>query len=94
MGGAVGDHFGRRRMLIAGIVLFALASAGRPLAPDLPTHLASRAFKGSRRCPDAEQLRYTGQLVSGRATWTGGWHLGVGRRRRQCSGTAGWRMAD
>lgn len=46
MGGAAGDHFGRRRMLIAGIVLFALASAGCALAPDLPTLLASRALQG------------------------------------------------
>jgi EmrB/QacA subfamily drug resistance transporter len=46
MGGAAGDHFGRRRMLIAGIVLFALASIGCALAPDLPTLLVSRAVQG------------------------------------------------
>jgi MFS family permease len=33
IGGAAGDHFGRRRMLITGIVLFALASVGCALAP-------------------------------------------------------------
>ncbi len=46
MGGAAGDHFGRRRMLIAGIVVFALASTGCALAPDLTTLLASRAVQG------------------------------------------------
>ncbi len=28
MGGAAGDHFGRRRLLVAGIILFTLASVG------------------------------------------------------------------
>jgi EmrB/QacA subfamily drug resistance transporter len=46
MGGAAGDHFGRRRMLIAGIVVFALASTGCALAPNLTTLLASRAAQG------------------------------------------------
>jgi EmrB/QacA subfamily drug resistance transporter len=45
-GGAAGDHFGRRRMLIAGIVLFALASVGCALAPNLEALLASRALQG------------------------------------------------
>ena len=46
IGGAAGDHFGRRRMLITGIVLFALASVGCALAPDLTVLLASRAVQG------------------------------------------------
>lgn len=46
IGGAAGDHFGRRRMLIAGIVLFALASMGCALAPDLRVLLAARAVQG------------------------------------------------
>ncbi|WP_010164895.1 MFS transporter [Sphingomonas sp. PAMC 26617] len=45
-GGASGDHFGRRRMLIAGIVVFAIASIGCALAPDLGVLLASRALQG------------------------------------------------
>lgn len=46
LGGAAGDHFGRRRMLMAGIILFALASVGCALAPDLRVLLASRAMQG------------------------------------------------
>jgi EmrB/QacA subfamily drug resistance transporter len=45
-GGAAGDHFGRRRLLIAGIGLFALASIGCALAPDLRVLLAARALQG------------------------------------------------
>jgi EmrB/QacA subfamily drug resistance transporter len=45
-GGAAGDHLGRRRVLIAGIGLFALASIGCALAPDLTILLASRALQG------------------------------------------------
>jgi EmrB/QacA subfamily drug resistance transporter len=46
LGGAAGDQFGRRRMLIAGIVLFAFASVGCALAPGLPVLLACRALQG------------------------------------------------
>ena len=46
LGGAVGDHYGRRRMLIVGILLFALASVGCALAPNLTILLASRAIQG------------------------------------------------
>ena len=46
LGGAAGDHLGRRRMLIAGIVVFAFASVGCALAPGLPTLLACRALQG------------------------------------------------
>ena len=45
-GGALGDRFGRRRLLVLGIALFALASAGCALAPSLPWLLASRAIQG------------------------------------------------
>ncbi len=46
LGGAAGDHFGRRRLLLAGTALFALASLGCALAPDLPTLIASRLLQG------------------------------------------------
>lgn len=46
IGGAIGDHFGRRRTLVAGIVLFSLASAACALAPNLALLLASRALQG------------------------------------------------
>jgi EmrB/QacA subfamily drug resistance transporter len=46
LGGAVGDHFGRRRLLIIGTVLFGLASLTCALAPSLPLLLAARAMQG------------------------------------------------
>ena len=46
MGGAAGDHLGRRRMLIAGIIVFALASVGCALAPSLTVLFAARGLQG------------------------------------------------
>jgi EmrB/QacA subfamily drug resistance transporter len=46
LGGAVGDHFGRRRLLIIGTSLFGLASLTCALAPSLPLLLAARAAQG------------------------------------------------
>ncbi|MDF7774126.1 MFS transporter [Sphingomonas sp. AOB5] len=46
LGGAAGDHFGRRRLLIAGIGLFALASVLCAIASDLTLLLAARALQG------------------------------------------------
>jgi EmrB/QacA subfamily drug resistance transporter len=46
LGGALGDHFGRRRLLIGGTTLFGLASLLCALAPSLPLLLAARAVQG------------------------------------------------
>ncbi len=46
LGGAAGDHFGRRRLLILGTSVFALASLGCALASGLPALLASRLLQG------------------------------------------------
>ncbi len=46
LGGAAGDYFGRRRLLILGTALFALASLGCALAPGLRSLLACRALQG------------------------------------------------
>ena len=46
IGGAAGDHFGRRRMLVTGTLVFALASVGCALAPNLAVLLAARALQG------------------------------------------------
>jgi EmrB/QacA subfamily drug resistance transporter len=46
LGGAAGDHFGRRRLLIVGTALFALASLGCALSPGLPAFLGCRLFQG------------------------------------------------
>ena len=46
LGGGAGDRFGRRRLLIIGTSLFALASLGCALAPGLAGLLAARALQG------------------------------------------------
>lgn len=46
LGGAAGDRYGRRLMLIAGTALFALASLGCTLAPSLGVLLAGRLLQG------------------------------------------------
>jgi EmrB/QacA subfamily drug resistance transporter len=46
LGGAAGDRFGRRRLFLAGIALFALASALCAMAPSLELLLAGRALQG------------------------------------------------
>ena len=48
LGGAVGDRFGRRRLLVAGVILFGIASLACSAAPTLPRdrHLGGNG----RRC--------------------------------------------
>ena len=45
-GAALGDRFGRKRMLMAGIGLFTLASAAAALAPSIDWLIAARALQG------------------------------------------------
>ena len=46
LGGALGDHFGRRLLLVVGTSIFALTSLVCALAPSLPILLAARAAQG------------------------------------------------
>jgi EmrB/QacA subfamily drug resistance transporter len=46
LGGALGDHFGRRRLLVIGTTLFAVTSVICALAPSLPILLGARAAQG------------------------------------------------
>lgn len=45
-GGRMGDRFGRRRLFRLGLILFAIASAGCALAPNIALLIAARALKG------------------------------------------------
>lgn len=47
MGGSLGDLFGRRRLLLIGVALFAVASAACGLAPAAPWLWAARAAQGA-----------------------------------------------
>ncbi len=46
LGGALADRFGRRRVFVAGLVWFAVASALCGAAQDIPTLVAARALQG------------------------------------------------
>ena len=46
LGGAAGDRFGRRTLLVGGVGLFALASLACTLAPSLSWLLAARLAQG------------------------------------------------
>ena len=46
-GAALGERFGRRRMLLAGVGLFTAASAACALAPDTAALIAARAVQGA-----------------------------------------------
>jgi EmrB/QacA subfamily drug resistance transporter len=46
LGGALGDHFGRRRLLVIGTSIFAVTSLICALAPTLPILLTARAAQG------------------------------------------------
>jgi EmrB/QacA subfamily drug resistance transporter len=68
LGGAAGDRFGRRRLLIAGTLLFAVASLGCAIAPGIATLLASRFLQGvgaAMLMPNS--LATLGQTFSGEA---------------------------
>jgi EmrB/QacA subfamily drug resistance transporter len=45
-GGSLGDRYGRRRILVLGVVLFAVASAACGLAPSLAVLIAARFVQG------------------------------------------------
>ena len=46
LGGALGDHFGRRRLLVLGTLLFGVASLVCALAPSLAVLLSARGVQG------------------------------------------------
>src|SRR5438270_9466758 len=45
-GGSLGDHYGRRRIFLIGVVLFAVASAACGFAASVQQLIAARAFQG------------------------------------------------
>lgn len=46
LGGALGDHFGRRRLFLIGLLAFTVASVGCAAAPSVAWLLAARALQG------------------------------------------------
>jgi EmrB/QacA subfamily drug resistance transporter len=46
VGGSLGDHYGRRRIFVIGVTLFAIASAACGFAANINQLIAARAFQG------------------------------------------------
>jgi len=46
VGGALGDHFGRRRIFLIGVAIFAVASAACAFSPDVNVLIIARALQG------------------------------------------------
>src|ERR671937_303632 len=46
VGGSLGDHYGRRRVFLMGVALFAVASAWCGLAPNIHQLIVARAAQG------------------------------------------------
>ena len=68
LGGAAGDRFGRRRLLIAGVSLFGLASLACAAAPNLPLLLIARFIQGaSAAVLMPNSLAILGQSFTGEA---------------------------
>jgi EmrB/QacA subfamily drug resistance transporter len=68
LGGAAGDRYGRRRLLIIGVALFAVASVACALAPNLSVMLLGRFLQGigaAMLMPNS--LAILGQSFSGEA---------------------------
>jgi len=68
LGGAAGDRFGRRRILMLGIAIFALGSTACALAPDFGVLVAGRLLQGIGAAMLApNSLAVLGQSFSGAA---------------------------
>src|SRR5216683_6025625 len=46
VGGSLGDHYGRRRIFVIGVSIFAIASAWCGIAPDINQLIIARAVQG------------------------------------------------
>ena len=76
-GGRLGDIFGRRRMFLVGVVVFALSSATAGLAPDTTSLVASRVVQGvGARADDAGDAVDHHQRVPAARARQGDRHLG------------------
>ena len=80
-GGRLGDIFGRRRVFLIGVVIFALSSATAGLAPDQTALVVSRVVQGiGAGADDAGHPVDHHRRVSSPRAWEGDGHLGRGLR--------------
>ena len=82
LGGALGDHFGRRRLLVIGTSIFAVDLAGLRAGAE-PADPARRARRAGHRrgAAAAQQPRAAQRRLPGREARPRGRHLGCGGRR-------------
>jgi EmrB/QacA subfamily drug resistance transporter len=76
LGGALGDRLGRRRVFVAGVALFALASAACGLAPSVEALVAARIVQGvggALLTPGALALLEASFVPEDRARAIGAW---------------------
>ena len=76
LGGALGDRYGRRRVLVVGVTVFALASAACGLAPDVETLVLARAVQGvggALLTPASLAVLQASFVPGGRARAVGAW---------------------
>ncbi len=66
VGGSLGDRLGRRKMYLAGVIVFTLASIAAGAAPNLEALIAARALQGI-----GGALLIPGSLAIISALWTG-----------------------
>ena len=88
LGGALGDHYGRRRLLVLGTGLFAAASLACALAPSLPVLLAARAVQGigaALLLPNSLALLNAAYEGEKRGRAVGIWAAAGPRRRRRAA---------
>ncbi|HEV2741447.1 MAG TPA: MFS transporter [Candidatus Elarobacter sp.] len=78
LGGSLGDLYGRKKMFVAGIVLFAAASAGCMLAPNVEVLIFARCVQGiGAACAMPESLAIISATFEGAergraiGTWSG-----------------------
>ena len=85
--GRLGDLTGRRRLLLAGVLLFTVASAGCGIAPTLGLLIAARAAQGlGAAIMMALTLAFVGETVPKARTGSAMGLLGTIRRSAPLSG--------
>ena len=95
LGGAAGDRYGRKRLLVAGTAMFAVASIACALSSNLTLLLIGRGLAGHRRGgADAQQPGDPGRQFFRRGAGPRHRHLGLHRRGDGGHRSGAGRLAD
>ena len=98
LGGALGDHYGRRRVFVIGVVWFAVASLGCAVAPSVEVLVAARFVQGiggALLTPGSLAIIQASFAPADRAKAIGAWGAGAtALEGRGLSGSPGVVIAD